>query len=948
MIGKLRGTAAVISAVSALSALSPYVCARTVHAVGGVQAVYYVSPEGSDSGDGSLDSPFATLERARDEVRKVNGSMTGDIVVYLRGGDYRITEPVEFDTRDSGTGGCKVRYEAYEGETPVINGAQKVTGWTKFNDKLWAAPLDRSTKLRNLYVNDRRANMGSVQIQAKGGYGDYYVTAGQGDWAWDSGKKSDGIVYDAGSMPRITSNFDDLEVVNGTTWNENIVCSRDIKYDGSSMILLMQQPYGAIAQTPGWGAGFSTGGTHTIYNAFSFVDSEGEFYFDKTEKMLYYYPRSGEDMATADVEAPAADCLIKIAGRSTSERVENISFSGITFANTDFQLTEVAGSHGKATCQAAQSYTAFADSNWHSKKYEMADTLPAAIHITSSDNISLTGNVVKHTGADGISMTNDVINSDVSGNFITDITSSGITVGHPQHIYIGDAAANNHEKFPRGVEGLCKNDTVSQNLLYDISVVHGFGGCAAITAYYVDSVKILSNTIEKTAYNGIHLGWGWCNFKDSTTCRDNQISYNRVINSLNRLHDSGGIYTIGQMPGTIINENYIQGIPAGGPGWPTYGLHNDEGTAYIEENDNVLEISPNVTYTINCEEYGDKHDLKIKRTYATVNKMGKNPPSSDIDTPIVVSDNVWPFGQYKVCLNSGISDDNRSLMPSWLKSAADWVFPASCETACGSRLPVRKTEGTVWIAPDGTDSFRAGADMTRAGGSAGTVRTPSKEGEYRIYVLGADGKVLSKSSHILRLKGTASGGDVIEAERCDYKSGIDTENCSEGGSDVAYIENGDYIGFKGIDLTDVSGIDFRIGSNGAEASLEVRLDSPDGKLIGTMDVSGTGGWQTWNTQSCTIIPTSGAHDVYFVFRGGEGYLYNVNWWRTVKPAEEYLLGDVNGDGAVDVYDMTGMRRAAVNGDAERFDAADINMDGAIDENDLRLLVSFLKGEIESF
>ncbi|HNZ99857.1 hypothetical protein [Ruminococcus sp.] len=107
MIGKLRGTAAVISAVSALSALSPYVCAGTVHAVGGVQAVYYVSPEGSDSGDGSLDSPFATLERARDEVRKVNGSMTGDIVVYLRGGDYRITEPVEFDTRDSGTGGLQ-------------------------------------------------------------------------------------------------------------------------------------------------------------------------------------------------------------------------------------------------------------------------------------------------------------------------------------------------------------------------------------------------------------------------------------------------------------------------------------------------------------------------------------------------------------------------------------------------------------------------------------------------------------------------------------------------------------------------------------------------------------------------------------------------------------------------------------------------------------------------
>lgn len=912
----------------------------------GMQAVFFVAPDGSDSGDGSLGAPFATLEKARDEVRKINGNMTGDIVVYLRGGDYRLTEAVEFDTRDSGTGGFTVRYEAYDNEVPVINGAQKVTGWTKYNDKLWSAPLDRDIKLRNLYVNDKRANMGSVQVQAKGGYGDYNITAGQADWAWDSGKKSDGIVYDAGSMPRITSNFDDLEVVNGTTWNENIVCSRDIKYDGGSMILLMQQPYGAIAQTPGWGAGFSTGGTHTIYNAFSFVDSEGEFFFDKTQKVLYYYPRSGEDMTSADVEAPVADGLIKIAGKSTSDRVQNISFSGITFANTDYQLTEVAGSHGKTTCQAAQSYTAFADSNWHSKKYEMVDTLPAAVHITNSDNIKLTGNVVKHTGADGISMTNDVINSEVSGNFITDITSSGITVGHPQHIYIGDAAWNNHEKFPKEVEGICKNDLITQNLLYDISVVHGFGGCAAITAYFVESVNILNNTIEKTAYNGIHLGWGWCNFKDSTTCHDNMICYNRVINSLNRLHDSGGIYTIGQMPGTVINENYIQGIPAGGPGAPTYGLHNDEGTTYIEENDNVLEISPNVTYTINCEEYGDKHHLTIKRTYATVNKMGKNPPYSDIDTPIVVSDNVWPFAQYKVCVNSGISDEYRSLMPTWLKSAADYAFPASCATTGGSKLPVRKVDGNVWIAPDGTTSFKAGTDMTRAGGSTGSIRTPSEEGEYRIYVLDREGKVLSKSSHILRIKGM--GSNVIEAENYDYKSGIDIESCSEGGSDVGYIEDGDYIGFKDIDLTGADKIDFRVASNGSDAVLEVRLDSPDGKLIGKTDVTNTGGWQEWITKTCTIEATSGKHDVYLVFTGGESYLFNINWWKPNTPAEEYILGDLNGDGIVDVFDLCSMRNAAVDGDAERFEAADINGDSAIDENDLVLLKKFLSGEIKAF
>ena len=932
--------------ISAVVSLEPAVCLGTVSAEQSM-TVFYVSPDGSDSGDGSYKYPFRTIEAARDAVRKCNSDMSSDITVYLRGGDYRITEPIVFDTRDSATNGYKINYCAYSDETPVINGAEKVGGWKKYNDKLYAASLDRDYKLRNLYVNDKRANMGSVRVNSKDGYGQYNITKGQADWAWDSGKASDGIVYNANDVPRITSNFDDLEIINGTTWNENIVCTRDVKYENGSLIMLLQQPYGAIAQTPGWNAGFAVKGTHTIYNAFSFVDEPGEFYFDKTAKVLYYYPRQGEDMSKADVEAPVADQLFVVKGESTSDRVTGLSFSGITFANTDYQLTDVAGSHGKTTCQAAQTYIAYADSNWHSKKYEMADTLPAAVHITSSDSISFTGNVVKHTGADGLSMTNDVINSNVTGNYITDITSSGITIGHPQHIYIGDAAWDNHEKFPKGVEGICKNNVISQNMLYDISVVHGFGGCAAITAYYVDTVKILSNTIVKTAYNGIHLGWGWCNFKDSTTCRNNMICYNRVIDSLNRLHDSGGIYTIGQMEGTVINENYIQGIPAAAQWQPTYGLHNDEGTAYIEENDNVLEISPDVTYTINCEEYGDKHHLTIKRTYATVNKMGKNPPYSDIDTPIVVSDNVWPLKQYKICLDSGVSGQYSGLVPTWLISEADQVFPASCQTSCGSALPIRKSKNTVWVAPDGTTSFKAGTSMTKASASSDTVKTPADEGEYRIYVVDANGKILSKSSHILRVSGSSSG---IEAENFDYQSGIQTEECSEGGSDVAYIENGDYIGFKDVDFAngEADSINFRIGSNGASASLEVRIDSPDGKIIGSMDVASTGGWQKWATQKCSIQQTKGVHDLYFVFKGGDGYLYNLNWWRLNMPEKKALYGDMDGSGKLDVYDLILLKKAAASGNVDDLETSDLDGNGRADIKDVQILNDFLLGRIKTF
>lgn len=917
-----------------------------------VGAEIFVSPDGDDSNAGTIDAPLRTLAGARDAVRKINGTVSGDIVVNFRGGTYRQTEPVVFDVKDSAKGDSRIIYQAYEDEIPVISGAQQVTGWNKYNDKLYVASLDRDYKLRNLYVNDHRANMGSKGVSAQGGYGTYNIRAGQAPWAWDSGQKSDGIKYKESDLPRITKNTDDLECVNGTTWNENIVCSRDIKYENGSFVFLMQQPYGSIAQTPGWGAGFSTGGWHTLYNAFEFVTSPGQFYFDKTDHKLYYYPYEWEDMSKATAEAPVAESLVVIAGESTQSRVRNLTFKGITFAHTDYMLTNVDGSHGKTTCQAAQTYTAFADSNWHSKKYEMVDTLPAMIKVTSSDSIEFTGNVIKHSGADGLQMTNDVINSTISGNYITDITSSGITISHPQHVYIGDAANSPREKYPVGVEGVCKNISICDNLLYDISVVHGFGGCAAITVYFGDSVKILRNQVEKTAYNGIHLGWGWCNFKDSETCRNNQICYNRVIKCLNRLHDSGGIYTIGQMPGTIINENYIQGIPAGGPGAPTYGLHNDEGTAWIEENDNVLEIDPNVTYTINCEEFGDKHDLTILRTYATVNKMGKNPPNSTIETPIVVPDNVWPQRQYEFCLNSGLQDEFRSIMPADMRTDADYIFPASCATKGDGFLPIRVAGAgkTVWIAPDDTTSFKVGATMTKGSGLAAKIKTPSEAGEYRIYVTDSTtGKIQSKSSHLVRISGSAS---TVDASSFFTQSGIDLENCSEGGQDVAYIENGDYIGFKDVDFGDgADKIDVRVGANAGGSSIEVRLGAPDGTLIGTVDVQATGGWQTWATMSASLTKTSGVHDMYLVFKGGEGYLFNVAWWKLntpTPPAKECIYGDLNEDQIVDARDLSLLKRAVMLGEIDDLDPADLNGNYELDAEDVTLHRDYLIGKISVF
>ncbi|RCX14837.1 dockerin type I repeat protein [Anaerobacterium chartisolvens] len=946
-----RHMALIISfAIVLISIFNVAVSAPKVHAaVPSAQATYYVSPAGSDSNPGTIDAPFQTITKARDVVRTINKSMTGDIYVYLRGGDYRITSTITFGTQDSGSNGYRIFYQAYEGEKPVLNGATKVTGWTQHSGNIYKASLNRSTKLRNLYVNDRRASMTSKRVTARGGYGTYSVTQGQADWAWTGGSKSDGVQYNASDVPTIAENKDDLEIVNGTTWNENIVCTRDVITSGNYRVLLLQQPYGAIAQTPGWGAAFSASGTHTIYNAFEFLNSPGQFYFNKTTKTLYYYPRSGENMATANVEAPVVEKLIDIAGTSTTNRVKNITFQGITFANTDYGLVNVAGSRGKSTCQASQAFIAFYNDNWHKTKYDLVDTLPGMINVSSSDSINFIDNVVKHSGNDGITMVNDVINSTLIGNYITDITSSGMTIGHPQHVYIGNGGSR--AKYPTGVEGVCKNITISNNMLYDISTAPGFGGCAAITAYFADTVSITHNHVQSTAYNGIHLGWGWKEFKDSTTCKNNTISYNRIIDPLTRLHDSGGIYTIGQMPGTNINENYVKGVPSNATG-PTYGLHNDEGTAYIIENDNVLDISPNVTYTINCEDYGDKHHLTILRTYATVNKMGKNPPNSTIDTPIAVPDNVWPLAQYNVCLNSGIQEEYRNIIPQSLLSVQDYVFPASCFARGGEDISIRSSgsaANTVWFAPAGTTSFAEGPSMTKASGTATTICAPQAAGTYKLCVVNSSGTKIGESAALIRVSGSAS---QIEAESYTSQSGIQTETCSEGGQNIGYIENGDYAVYKGINFgSNTTGFQARVASGASGGNIEIRLDSINGPLVGTCAVTGTGGWQTWADAKCNISGASGTHDLYLKFTGGSGYLFNVNWFQFIKESvKPVLVGDLNGDGSVNTTDYA-LMKMYILGTIEDFPvdndlkAGDLNGDGVIDSRDFAVFKQYLLGII---
>jgi beta-glucanase (GH16 family) len=129
---------------------------------------------------------------------------------------------------------------------------------------------------------------------------------------------------------------------------------------------------------------------------------------------------------------------------------------------------------------------------------------------------------------------------------------------------------------------------------------------------------------------------------------------------------------------------------------------------------------------------------------------------------------------------------------------------------------------------------------------------------------------------------TVSAFNQIEAESCSSQSGIQTESCTDsgGGQNIGYIQNGDYAVYSNIDFGNgASGFSARVASANSGGSIEIHLDSLTGTLVGTCVVSGTGGWQTWVTKSCSISKVSGSHSVYLKFVGGNIDLMNLNWFK---------------------------------------------------------------------
>ena len=137
--------------------------ALPVSAAEGVTYELYVAKDGDDSNDGSIDSPFATLEKARDTIRELKASggfPDSGITVYIREGDYNVEKTFELGPQDSGTYYAPIIYKAYPGEKVSFIGGKEL-------DQSKFRPLSEG-EIKNKIPESARANVVEMDLKEQG------------------------------------------------------------------------------------------------------------------------------------------------------------------------------------------------------------------------------------------------------------------------------------------------------------------------------------------------------------------------------------------------------------------------------------------------------------------------------------------------------------------------------------------------------------------------------------------------------------------------------------------------------------------------------------------------------------------------------------------------------------------------------------------------------------
>ena len=527
-------------------------------------AALYVATNGSESGDGSENAPFATIQQAKDAVRNMiasNALPDGGVTVYLRGGTYYVDKGMDFTAADSGKEGSYIHYTAYPGEDVTISGQLPI-------EKGWFKPADDAAK--KIMLDSKAAEKVLMVDLKEHGITDYGELSTRGYHYFNKGRyaQAELIVNDEnqtlarypndGSISVPSDNVDAASF--GFTYTDEriskwkdakdgyIVGTISINYenntypiekiDTAKKLLTIKEGRINTYYTNGWFFG---------QNLLEELDKEGEYYIDRDRGVLYYYPPSDFASGNYDVALSMLKTPIFNLNGASYIKISNITMKGgrgYALIGTsagysipsfkDWMISRGADLSGANFNKASDSSVYIADVD----KYTDAQTFPGHVW----DGFVDEGAGINHV---------EVKNCNIF-NF-----GSGAIVINGSNVHL----ENNHIKntggtalFLRG--GDLETLTPSENTIIN-NKIHRVG---YLQKAYVPAIAMHGVGIH-VAYNDIY---------DAPHCifnyhgNEHIIEYNRIHDAVKECLDMDAIYTrneyMPQWRGNIIRNNYIYNL----------------------------------------------------------------------------------------------------------------------------------------------------------------------------------------------------------------------------------------------------------------------------------------------------------------------------------------------------------------------------------------------------
>jgi hypothetical protein len=282
----------------------------------------FVAPTGSDKNPGTFAAPFQTVAKALGVVRAEAPTAKGQMIVTLRGGTHVLTQPIVIDAACSGSEGKPLLIRANAKEEVVISGGRRITGWS-LHDKeksIWKAATP-GLQTRQLYINGQcaqRAHARGLNLPA---------------WNFSRGPQGFTFIPRPGHDLTAFRNQQDIELVlMGSNWTQHRVPVQAIE---PGLIRCQDAAYQRICLH------FQAAeGLLDIENAYELLDACGEWYLDRPAGVVYYMPRAGEDLNTAEVIAPVLETLVDIKG-AIDAKVKQVRFGIRSHQVDDFARQQV-------------------------------------------------------------------------------------------------------------------------------------------------------------------------------------------------------------------------------------------------------------------------------------------------------------------------------------------------------------------------------------------------------------------------------------------------------------------------------------------------------------------------------------------------------------------------------------------------------------------------------